>query len=164
MMKNTAGHYNVIIQIYEKEYFSFMYMADYPFKMNEFCCHWALFLWQLQHVMNMGCLSNTVDMATFIRLLLRITTNLIDKICYYASRMNEPSLNGSKRLWFLTLFKCILVNLLQNVVRSLLSVGGPNKVIYVLFIRKFCLSVLDLHLLSSLFFACCTKLICSKKN
>ena len=39
-------------------------MANYFFKTNEFCCHGALFLWQLQHLMNMGCLSSTVAMAT----------------------------------------------------------------------------------------------------
>ena len=88
-------------------------MADYPFKMNEFCCQGALFLWQLQHFMNMGCLSNTVAMATFTRVLLKITATLIDKICYYASRMNEPSLNDSTKLWFLTLFKCILDNIAE---------------------------------------------------
>ena len=73
-----------------------MRMADYPFKMNELCCHGALFLWQFQHFMNIGCLSNAVAKATVMRFLLKITTHLIDKICYYASRMNEPSLNGSK--------------------------------------------------------------------
>ena len=30
-------------------------------------------------------------------ILLKITANLIDKICYYTSRMNEPSLNDSKK-------------------------------------------------------------------
>ena len=65
-------------------------------------------------------------MATFTRFLLKITANLIDKLCYYATCMDEPALNGSKKLWFLTLFKCALVNLLQNVVRSLLSARGPN--------------------------------------
>ena len=65
-------------------------------------------------------------MATFTRFLLKITANLIDKLCYYATCMDEPSLNYSKKLWFLTLFKCALVNLLQNVVRSLLSARGPN--------------------------------------
>ena len=60
------------------------------------------------------------------RFLLKIITHLIDKICYYASCMDEPSLNDSEKLWFLTLFKCVLVSLLQNVVRSLLSAGGPN--------------------------------------
>ena len=102
-----------------------MRMADYPFKMNEFCCHGALFLWRLQHFMNMVCLSNTVAMATLTRFLLKIIAKLIDKICYYASRMDELSLNYSEKLWFLTLFKCVLVNLLQDVVRSLLSAGGP---------------------------------------
>ena len=66
-------------------------------------------------------------MATFSRFLLRITANLVDKICYYASRMNEPFLNDSKKWWFLILFKCIFVNLLHNVVRSLLSARGPNE-------------------------------------
>ena len=75
-----------------------MRMVDYLFKMNEFCCHEALFLWQLQHLRNMECLSNTVAMVSFTRFLLKITTNLVDKICYYASRMNEPSLNDSKTL------------------------------------------------------------------
>ena len=75
-----------------------MRMVDYPFKVNEFYCHEALFLWQLQHLMNTECLSYTVAMATFTRFLLKITANLIDKVCYYASRMNEPSLNDSKKL------------------------------------------------------------------
>ena len=65
--------------------------------MNEFCCHGALFLWLLQHFINMVCLSNTVAMATFARFLFDIIVNLIDKICFYASRMDEPSLNGSKK-------------------------------------------------------------------
>ena len=95
---NTAAQCNVIIQIYEEDYFSFMRMADYPFKMNEFCCHGALFLWQLLHFMNMVCLSNTVAMATFTRFLLKIIANLIDNICYYASRMDELSLNDREKL------------------------------------------------------------------
>ena len=33
-------------------------------------------------------------------ILLKITAILIDKICYYASCMNEPSLNDSKKLRF----------------------------------------------------------------
>ena len=103
-----------------------MCTADYPFTMYEFCCHGALFLWQLQHFINMGCLSNMVAMATLTRFLLKITANLIDKICYYASRMNEPSLNDNKKF---NTFKCVSVNLLQNVVRSLLSAGGPCKVL-----------------------------------
>ena len=98
MMKNTTGKYNFITQIYEYEYFSFMLMVDYPFKMIEFCCHGALFLWQLQHFMNMGCLSNRVAMTTFRRFLLKITTNFIDKICYNALCTNEHSLNDSKIL------------------------------------------------------------------
>ena len=71
--------------------------------------------------MNIGCLRNMVAMATFMRFLLTITGNLIDKICYYASR----TLNDSKKFRFLTLFKYVLLNILQNVVRSLLSAGGP---------------------------------------
>ena len=80
-----------------------------------------------------GCLSNTVAMATVTRYFLKqITANLIDKICYYASHMNESSLNDSKKFWFLTCFKCTLLNLVQNVVRSLLSAGDPNIIIGVL--------------------------------
>ena len=75
-----------------------MCMVDYLFKMNEFCSHGALYLWQLKHLMNMGCLSTVVAMATFMRFLLKITANLIGKICYYASRMNEPTLNDHKKL------------------------------------------------------------------
>ena len=81
-------------------------MADYPFKINECHCHAALFLWQLQRFMDMGCLSNIVAMATVTRLFFfqkKITANLIDKICYYASHMNESSLNDSKNFRFLTL-------------------------------------------------------------
>ena len=98
MMKNTSGQCNIIIQIYEKDYFSFMRMAGNPFNMNEFCCHGVLFLQQLQYFMNMVCLSNTVTMATFTRFLLKIIANLIDKICYYVSVMDEPSLNDSEKL------------------------------------------------------------------
>ena len=54
--------------------------------------------------MNIGCLSNMVAMVTVTRFLFKITANLIDKICYYASHMNEPSLNNSKKLLFLILF------------------------------------------------------------
>ena len=43
----------------------FMRMADYFFKLIEFCCHGALFLWQHQHFMNTWCFSNMVVMATF---------------------------------------------------------------------------------------------------
>ena len=96
-----------------------------PRAWNEFCCDEALFLRQLQHFMNMECLINTVAMATFTRCLLTITATLIDKICYYASRMNGPSLNDSKKKVILTLFKCVLLNILQNDVRSLLSAEGP---------------------------------------
>ena len=87
--KNTAGQYNVIIQIHEKECFVFMCMGDYSLKINEFCCHGVLFLWQLQHLTNMVCLSNTIAVATIARFLLKITANLIDKMCYYASHTNE---------------------------------------------------------------------------
>ena len=59
---------------------SFMCMADYPFKMNEWFCNEASFLWQLQHFMKMRCLSNMVAMAMVTRLLLKITANLIDNI------------------------------------------------------------------------------------
>ena len=96
-----------------------------PSKLMIFLCNGALFLWQVQHFMNIGSHSNTGAMATIARFLLKITANLIDKICYYALHINEPSLNDSKKLSFLTLFKCVLVNLLQNVVRSLRSAGGP---------------------------------------
>ena len=75
-----------------------MRMAGYPFKMNEFCCHGVSFLWQLQHFMNMMCLSNTVAMATFVRFLLKIIGDLIDKICYSASRMDKLFLNDSEKL------------------------------------------------------------------
>ena len=64
--------------------------------MKDLCCHGALFLWQLQHFMNMECLSNTVAMATFMSFLLKISANLIDKLCYYVSHMN--ALNDSKKL------------------------------------------------------------------
>ena len=40
--------------------------------------------------------------------------------------MNEPSLNDRKKLYFFLIFNCVLVNLLQNVVRSLLSAAGPD--------------------------------------
>ena len=102
-----------------------MHMADYPFKIRKFCCHRTLILWQLQHFMNMGCLRNTFVMATFTRFLRKITAKLIDQICFYASCINEPSLNDSKKMWVFTLFTCLLLNIVQNVVRSLLSVGGP---------------------------------------
>ena len=69
--------------------------------------------------MGSGCLSYTVAMVTFLR---KIIENLIDKICYYASRMNYPSLKDT----ILTLFKCVLFNIEPKVVRSLLSAGGPT--------------------------------------
>ena len=75
--------------------------------------------------MNMVCLSNTAAMATFTRCLLKIIANVIDKICYYVSRIDQPSLNNSEKLRFLRSFKCVLVNLMQNVIRSLLSAGIP---------------------------------------
>ena len=73
--------------------------------------------------MNMGCRSNTVAMGIFTRSFLKITANLIDRICHYASHMNETSLNDSKNFENL---KCMLHNIVQNVVRSLLSAGGQN--------------------------------------
>ena len=53
-------------------------MADYPFKMNEFCCHGAWFLWQFQQFMNIGSLKDslTVAMERITRFLLKITANL----------------------------------------------------------------------------------------
>ena len=39
--------------------------------------------------------------------------------------MDELSLNDSEKLWCLTLLKCVIVTLLQDVLRSLLSAGGP---------------------------------------
>ena len=48
------------------------------------------------HFINMGCLNNMVVTATFKRFLLKIIAYLINKICNYASCMNEPSLNDSK--------------------------------------------------------------------
>ena len=42
-----------------------------------------------------------VAMAMVTRLLLKITADLIDKI-YYVSQMNEPSLNDSKNVIFIT--------------------------------------------------------------
>ena len=69
-------------------FFLYAYQADYFFKLNQFCCNGALFLWQLQHIMNMDCLSNTVATATFTRFLHNIIANLIDNICYYALCMN----------------------------------------------------------------------------
>ena len=100
-------------------------MAAYFFKMNKCFWHWALFLWQPQNFMSIGCLSNTVAMVTVTRFLRKIIANLIDKICYYASHMNYPFLKDSQKLWFLTLFKCVLLNIEPNVVRSLLPAGGP---------------------------------------
>ena len=79
--------------------------------------------------MNIGCVSNTITMATFLRVFLKLTASLIDKKYYYARRMKEPSLNGSKNLQFLTIFKCISLDILQNVVRSLLSAGGPHTLL-----------------------------------
>ena len=94
-MNIAKGQYNVVTQIFEREYFSFIRMTDFPFKMNEFSCHAALFLWQLQHFMNMGCLNITVAIASHM-ILAKINFKLNRKICYYASRMNESSLNDSK--------------------------------------------------------------------
>ena len=46
--------------------------------------------------MSMRCLS-MVAMATFT-LLNKMSAELIGMICYYASHINEPSLNDSKNL------------------------------------------------------------------
>ena len=100
-------------------------MAAYFFKMNEHFWHGALFLWQLQHFMSIGCLRNTIAMVTFTRFFCKIIAYLIEKICYYASRMNDPSLKDSKKLWFLTLFKCVLLSIEPNVVRFFWSARGP---------------------------------------
>ena len=124
VLKNNRGKYKVRTQIYEKKNFSFIHMAAYFLKMNECFWHGALFLWQPQHFKSIGCLSNTVAMVTFTRFLRKMIANLIDKICYYASRMNYPSLKDNQKLWFLTLFKSVLLNIGINVVRSLLSAGG----------------------------------------
>ena len=102
-----------------------MCMVAYFSKMNEFCCHGALFLWHLGHFMNMRCFSNMVAMATLMWRLNKMSSKLIEMIRYYASCMNAPSLTDSKKLWFLTLFRCVLLSTLQIVVRSLLSAGGP---------------------------------------
>ena len=56
---------------------------------------------------------------------IQIVHELFDCPSYmYTSRKDETSLNDSKIVWVLTLFKCVLVSLLQDVVRSLLSVGA----------------------------------------
>ena len=47
--------------------------------------------------MTLGCFIYMVAIATVTRFLLKITANLIDKICYYASHLTEPSLNNSKK-------------------------------------------------------------------
>ena len=48
MMKNMTWQFNVIIQIYEKEYFCFMCMADYYSPHELILLPWSLvFLWQL---------------------------------------------------------------------------------------------------------------------
>ena len=104
-------------------------MAVYFFKMNGCFWHVALFLWQAQHFVSIGCLSNTVAMVTFTRFLRKIIENSIDMISYYASRMNYPSLKYTQNFWFLTLFKCVLLSFEPNVVRSLLSAGGPFTVV-----------------------------------
>ena len=68
--------------------------------MNKYYRPGALFIWQLQHFMNMGCFSDMVAMATVERFLFKITANLLDKICYYASHMTEPCLNDSNNFYF----------------------------------------------------------------
>ena len=95
IIKNTTGQYNVISQIFEQEYFSFMRMTDYPFKING-----ALFLWHVHHFVNMGCRSDTLATATNTRFFLKMISNLIDKICYYVSHMNESSLSDRKHYRF----------------------------------------------------------------
>ena len=49
-------------------------------------------------VMSIGCLGNTVAMVTFTHFFHKILAYLIEKICYYTSRMNYPSLKDSKKL------------------------------------------------------------------
>ena len=103
----------------------FLCLADYFSKMNEMCCHGVLFLWQLRNLMNMRCLCNMVAMATFTRLLNKMSAKLMGMVCYYATRMNEPWM--IVQTYFLKLFKCLLLNILHNVVRVLLSGGCPYK-------------------------------------
>ena len=69
-------------------------------------------------------LSHMVATATFTRLLNKTSSKLIGMICYYASRMNEPSLNDSKSHDFNT-FTCILLKILQNVVKVPFVNRGP---------------------------------------
>ena len=57
----------------------------------------ALFLWQLQHFMNMGCLSNTVAMTTvtfLLRLWLIIPSQLINVVAMHLVSMQlQPFMN-----------------------------------------------------------------------
>ena len=87
---------------------SFICMAPYFFKMNAHFWYAAPHV-RPYHFMSIRCLSNTVAMVTFTWFLSKIIANLIDKICYSASRMNYPTLKNSQKLWFLTLFKCVLL-------------------------------------------------------
>ena len=51
-----------------------------------------------QHFMSIGCFSHTVVMVTFMPYFRKIIAYLIEKICYYSSCMNYPSLKDSKKL------------------------------------------------------------------
>ena len=88
-----------------------MTMPDYFFKIIKFCHHGALFLWQHHHFVNIRCFSNVVAMTTFIWLLHKVSAHLKDKICYY-----EPCLKTMGKWWFFTLLKCVIPNILQNLV------------------------------------------------
>ena len=57
----------------------------------------------------------------------------IELPCPAHAHLNEPSLNDNEKLQFLTLFKCVLLKILPNVERSLLSNGGP----FTLFLTSF---------------------------
>ena len=83
-MKNLTGQYNVVTEMFELEYFSFMHMADYELVLLP----WSLVSMATPAFYEYGCLSNTVAMATFMRFLHKVIANLIDYICYYALRMN----------------------------------------------------------------------------
>ena len=48
--------------------------------------------------MNIGCLSNTAAMVTFTQFFCKIIAYVIEKICYYASHMNYPSLKDNKKI------------------------------------------------------------------
>ena len=55
--------------------------------------------------MNVGYLSNTVAIATTAQFFLKLTANLIGKICCYAPHMNESSLNDSENFQFFNTFE-----------------------------------------------------------